>query len=281
VSRIRFAEFEFDRVTVELRRQGEVVRLQPQPAQVLGLLIDHAGEIVTRDALRDAIWGGDTFVDFDKGLNFAIAQVRAALGDSAEAPRFIRTFPKRGYQFIARMDGPAEAGHHSIRPVTRGVRLQRDHLLVAIAILIAIAAGWIGIARRSPSPAHTIAVTRFDNQTGLAEYDRYAQNVTDAVVADLTASGTGRFAIIGNAAALRVPREQRDIVAIGQALRAGYIVLGQVQRDGSRVRILAHLIRLPEQTHLWVTRIDPAPQDPGSAAADVARRISSEFLGKL
>src|SRR5262245_65609786 len=98
--RATFGNFTFDTTARELRRNGDIVKLQSQPAHVLAVLIEHAGEVVTRDALRQAIWGGDTFVDFDKGLNFAIAQVRTALGDSADAPTYIRTFPKRGYQFI-------------------------------------------------------------------------------------------------------------------------------------------------------------------------------------
>ncbi len=97
----RFGPFEFDAAARELRRNGDIVKLQSQPAHVLAVLVEHAGEVVTRESLRQAVWGGDTFVDFDKGLNFAIAQVRTALGDSADSPTYIRTFPKRGYQFIA------------------------------------------------------------------------------------------------------------------------------------------------------------------------------------
>ena len=85
-----FGEFEFDTATGELRRRGEPVRLQSQPAQVLAILVGSAGQVVTRETLRDAVWGAETFVDFDKGLNFAIAQVRAALGDSADSLSFIR-----------------------------------------------------------------------------------------------------------------------------------------------------------------------------------------------
>ena len=84
-----FGPFSFDTPTRELRRNGDIVKLQSQPAQVLAVLVEHAGEVVTRDALRQAVWRGDTFVDFDKGLNFAIAQVRTALGDSADSPTYI------------------------------------------------------------------------------------------------------------------------------------------------------------------------------------------------
>jgi len=265
----RFGEFQFDTVSGELRRNGDVVRLQAQPAQVLALLVARAGDVVSREAIRDAIWGQETFVDFDKGLNFAIAQIRAALGDSADVPKYIRTFPKRGYQFVG-SEGSDPSG------------TQWVVVAAATAATLAILAGaWLWTARPRATAAHTIAVLHFDNDTGLPDYDAYAQHMTDALVAELTASGSGRFDIIGNAASLRTPRAQRDIVAIGRALNAGYVILGQVQRDGSRVRVLAHLIRLPEQTHLWVTRIDPAPPDSATTASDAARRISSEFLRKL
>jgi DNA-binding winged helix-turn-helix (wHTH) protein/TolB-like protein len=280
-----FGPFTFETTTRELRRDGEIVKLQSQPAQVLAVLIEHAGEIVTRDALRAAIWGDDTFVDFDKGLNFAIAQVRTALGDSADAPAYVRTFPKRGYQFIAAVETsgaesqPALAGRQAQDERRRRLRRTLIPLSATLALLI-IGAVVFGYARRPSGPAHTIAVAQFDNQTGLADYDRYAQDLTDALVAELTVSGTGRFAIIGNAAALRAPRDRRDLVAIGDSLKAGYIVLGQVQREGERVRVLAHLIQLPEQKHLWVTRVEAAPSELAPPAG-LAQRISTEFLGKL
>jgi DNA-binding winged helix-turn-helix (wHTH) protein/TolB-like protein len=271
-----FGDFEFDTATGELRRGGELVRLQSQPAQVLAMLVEHAGDVVTRDALREKIWGGDTFVDFDKNLTFAIGQVRSALGDSADQPAFVRTLPKRGYQFIAAVgDAP--------RPVsTDGSPTAPWRWAAAIAVvLLAGSTFWILSSRRGPAPARTIAIVPFDNETGAPDLDRFAQNLTDAVVAEFTATGRGRFLVIGNAAALRAPRERRDLRAIGASLNAGYIVIGQVQRGGGRVRILAHLIRLPEQTHLWVTRVERALDDPLTVEADVARRISTEFLARL
>jgi TolB-like protein len=113
------------------------------------------------------------------------------------------------------------------------------------------------------------------------ELDRYAQTVTDTLVAELTTGARGRLRVIGNAAALRVPRSQRDLVTIGRSLHAGHSVLGQLQRDQGKLRILAHLIRLPEQTHLWVVRIEQSETEPLVAAAKVATRISEQFLGKL
>jgi DNA-binding winged helix-turn-helix (wHTH) protein/TolB-like protein len=279
----QFGDFELDTETRELRRGGEVVRLQSQPAHVLALLVERAGQVVTRDALREAVWGRDTFVDFDKGLNFAIAQARAALGDSADAPAYIRTLPKRGYQFIAPVVSPSVEPSFRAAPDARGLRAgltacTTSRALLAAAFVIACSAAILTWRAAAP-PA--LAVIAFDNETGAADLDRYAQTVTDALIAELTMRGGGRVGVIGNAAALRTKRPFRDMAAIGRSLHAKYVVIGQVQRDGDRVRLLAHLIRLPEQTHLWVTRIERGITDPPVLAGDAARRISEEFLRKL
>lgn len=248
------------------------MRLQAQPAQALTLLIGHAGEVVTRDALRHEIWGEETFVDFDRSLNFCIAQIRTALRDSANSPRFIRTLPKRGYQFIA----PVAQNH----PDPTVARPRSSMRLVAAALAaIAIAAGIIWWLSR-PKPAQpwiTIAVTRFDNETGDPAFTRLADALTDSVVGELTVAGGGRYGVIGNASILRGPREGRDLLAIGSALQAGYIVMGQVQRD----RILAHLIRLPDQKHLWVVRADSPPEQAERTQSDLAHRIAAEVSRHL
>jgi TolB-like protein/DNA-binding winged helix-turn-helix (wHTH) protein/Tfp pilus assembly protein PilF len=100
-SAIRFGEFELEFKSGELRRDGTPVKLQPQPLKVLALLIANAGQLVTREEIQRAVWAGETFVDFEHGLNFCIKQIRAALGDNAQAPRYIETLPRRGYRFIA------------------------------------------------------------------------------------------------------------------------------------------------------------------------------------
>ena len=95
--RFRFGLFEFDAASLELRREGVLVRLQSQPAQVLAFLIERGNEIVSRDELRKAVWGNETFVDFEGGLNFCISQLRFALQDDSARPLYIRTVPKSGY----------------------------------------------------------------------------------------------------------------------------------------------------------------------------------------
>src|ERR1700749_512740 len=98
---IRFGPFALDATNRELRKRGYLVRLQPQQLAVLVLLTYRAGQLVSREEIHQHIWGNDTFVDFERGINFSINQIRAALGDDAEKPRFVETIPRRGYRFIA------------------------------------------------------------------------------------------------------------------------------------------------------------------------------------
>src|ERR1700748_2661635 len=99
--RLCFGVFEIDIPAGELRKHGLRIRLQEQPFQVLSILLEHPGAVVTREELQKKLWPADTFVDFDHGLNKAISKIRDALGDSAESPRFVATVSRRGYRFIA------------------------------------------------------------------------------------------------------------------------------------------------------------------------------------
>jgi DNA-binding winged helix-turn-helix (wHTH) protein/tetratricopeptide (TPR) repeat protein len=102
---LRFAAFELMPATGEIRHRGDPIKLAPQPFKVLELLARHSGEVVTRTEIRDHVWHGDTFVDFEQGLNFCIRQIREVLGDTADAPRFIETLPRRGYRFLMPVTG--------------------------------------------------------------------------------------------------------------------------------------------------------------------------------
>jgi DNA-binding winged helix-turn-helix (wHTH) protein/TolB-like protein len=276
--RFRFGLFEFDAATGELRREGVLLRLQAQPAQVLSSLLERAGEVVSREELREAIWGSDTFVDFDRGLNFAISQVRSALKDDSAEPTYIRTLPKQGYQFIApleRLPGAAVAPPPAAR-ARENLRARWAALLAAVIVAGLGAALWY---RSRPAAAHPsiVAVVRFDNETGSPDLTRFSDALTDDVVVELTSASQGHYAVVGNAHILRLPREQRDLKTIGASLHAAYVVLGQVQSDGGQVRILAHLIRVSDQTHICVARIERAPGDLPELEPQAAHKIAADF----
>ena len=108
----RFDGFELDMAAHELRRQGTRIRLQEQPFQILSLLLEHAGHVVTREEMRRKVWPSSVYVDFDHGLNNAIARLRDALGDDREAPRYIETLPRIGYRFVCQVDETAAPPAH-------------------------------------------------------------------------------------------------------------------------------------------------------------------------
>lgn len=290
--RYRFGLFEFDASTLELRRDGKLIRLQSQPAQLLACLLDRAGDTVSREDLRAAIWGSDTFVDFDRGLNFCIAQIRSALDDDTVSPRFIRTFPRRGYQFIApverideRIEPSSESPLEMAQPVQASRKFSTTTLLMACAatalIILSAGSAYIVAARHVSKSRPIVAILRFDNETSDPSIKTFSDAVTDTLVEQLTARSLGHYEVIGNAQILRLPRDQWDLSAIATSLHAEYVVLGQVQSSADKTRILAHLIRLPDQTHIWVERIDTSIADPLAAQSDAAQKIASDFSQRV
>lgn len=283
MKRLRFGIFDFAPETQELRREGIAVRLQAQPAQVLGYLVSHAGQVVSRTELRERVWSDGTIVDFDQGLNFCVAQIRAAIGDTADSPRFIKTLPKRGYQFIAPVEVVGEEPAASLFETRLETRRKFPLRWVWLGVGLAVVAGAVWVARSllrhnvRVEPT-TIAITRFDNETGSDDMTRFADGLTDTVVAELTNAGKDRLSVIGNAAALRLPRNQRNIQSIGISLGANYIVLGQVQRSEAHVRVLAHLIHLPDQKHVRVSRAEFDLTEPLRQQSEIAHRIVAEFM---
>lgn len=277
--RFRFGLFEFDASRLDLRRDGAAISLQLQPKQALACLLSNAGRTVSRDELRAAIWGADTFVDFDRGLNVCISQLRAALGDDAASPIYLRTVARQGYQFIAPVLalGPDTAGAPSINPARRG---RYPTFVVASALL---ATGIVGLALDHVQHAKTpvVAVVRFDNETDNAFLNRFANDLTDTFVERLTTLSDGQYQVIGNALILRGPRNTRDLTAIATRLRADFVVLGEVQAHEQQTRVLVHLIRMPEQTHVRVARADRLLTNPLQIETDLAQRFAADFARQL
>ncbi len=297
--RVRFGLFEFNLNTRELRREGVLLRLQSQPAQVLACLVEHAGQAVTREELIKEVLGAHTYVDFDRGLNFCIGQIRSALDDDSVAPRYIRTLPKLGYQFIAPVEGLKDPANESPQRIEVSVLQdgadgaagkKRIRFVAAAAVCAAIAllglaasAGYLFRSWQSSRRQPIVAVLRFDNETNDVTMAQFSDDLTDSVVERLTTLSHDKYDVIGNARILRLPRDQRDLTAIGSSLHASYVVLGQVQNNGAQNRILIHLIRLPDQTHLWVARLDRtiANSDSLEVESEAAQKVGAEFSERI
>ena len=263
---MKFAEFDADPDAGVLLRGGSRVKLQDLPFRLLVVLLRRAGTVVTREELRAELWGAATFVDAEAGLNTAVGKLREALGDDAEAPKFIETLPKRGYRFVGTLqpetfaaDGPADGA-------ARGNRTRRGWMLVLAGIALAVLA-FLGYSAVSPPDRITIAVVRFHNETGVAENDRLAGSLTDAVVVSLAENP--RYAVIGNSPLLRTDRIFQDIRKIGAALQVDYVVLLQLQNGEAGLVARAHFIRVRDESHLWATTIDLA------GAAEVERALTA------
>ena len=169
---LQFGLFEVDVRAGELRKQGKRIKLQEQPFQVLVVLLQRPGEVVTREELRSQIWPEDTFVDFDNSLNTAINKLREALGDSADNPRFVETLPRRGYRFLA----PVSTDHRKqpARQRAQRYRPNRTIVMAVLVLLVAAAAGaWYWRAREAGvlSKKDTIILGDFANYTGDAVFD--------------------------------------------------------------------------------------------------------------
>jgi Tol biopolymer transport system component/DNA-binding winged helix-turn-helix (wHTH) protein len=195
-SRIRFGAFELDNASGELRKAGTLVKLQPQPFRVLFLLAEHAGQIVGREEIQHALWDGETFVDFDRSINYCINQIRAALSDDPEKPRYVETLPRRGYRFIASVEaqptaipaqGPraesapvsvAEANTSQVAPNAESRTRPKRRKLLQIAGGVAIFfLAWFAYYWLTPiPPPHVIRTVKM---TSSGDVDSFGRLVTD------------------------------------------------------------------------------------------------------
>ena len=273
-----FGPFVFDTATGTLTKHGSAVRLQPQPARVLALLVERAGQLVTRDELKQAVWSDGTHVDFERGLNFCISQIRSALGDSADAPRYIETEPKRGYRFI----GIARAEEIPAQGDAPAPRTRWTPRAIAIAAALLIAAALISaIAAMSGDGRVRLAVFPFDNETADSAYEGIAGGIADETVSRLsTPERLARVDVIGNAAILREPRTFRDLRKVGRNLGAQYVLLAQLKRDDKGVRVIAHLIRVSDEAHLWAQTFD-RPEFSLATQTEIAEAIAAAVSARL
>jgi len=293
---LRFDSFELDIRAGELRKAGVKLRLQGQPIQVLAALLNNAGELVTREQLRAQVWPADTFVDFDHSLHNAIARIREVLGDSAEAPRYIETLPRRGYRYIGPVaDFPTlrpatETGHHASQPLTLVTAPKRKRILVLmLAALVLGALFTLGVvasttwrylrAKAAVLPIQSIAVLPLDNLSGAPSEEFFADGMTDQLITDLAKVGSLR--VISRTSVMRYKGAKKALPAIARELNVDAIVEGSVIRSGPRVRVTAQLIRASTDQHLWAETYDRDLGDILKLQGEVADAIAQQVRAQL
>ena len=247
---IHFSEFEADLRAGELCRNGSKVKIQEQPFQILSMLLERRGQVVTREELQSRLWPSDTFVDFDHSLNTAVKRLRDALDDTAENPRFIETLPRHGYRFITQT--LPEVRSQSAKPLSK-----RSSFLVAAAVLVfasffsALRGGWLTGRRSSRAPeqpqVRTLAVLPLTNLSADPKQEYLADAMTEELITEL--SRVGSLKVVSRTSVMRYKGEsKKPLPQIAKELNVDAVLEGSVLREGNRVRIAAHLVEDYPQT---------------------------------
>jgi TolB-like protein/DNA-binding winged helix-turn-helix (wHTH) protein/Flp pilus assembly protein TadD len=314
---LRFSVFEVDLRTGELRKQGLKVKLQSQPFQILALLLERPGELVTREEIREKLWPEDTFIDFEHSVNSSIKRLREALGDDAAAPRFIETLARQGYRFIA----PVEP-HHPLTPSSerRGANADsppasgggqgvvavgaihesplRRHWVAAVAGGLAVAvvavlfalntaglrdrlltAVGASVSGRTAPRIESIAVLPLENLSGDPQQEYFADGMTEELITNLGKISALR--VISRTSVMQYKGTKKPLPQIARELSVDAIVEGTVQRSGDRVRITANLLHAPTDRHLWAETYERDLRDVLSLQGEVARAIADEIKVKV
>jgi TolB-like protein/DNA-binding winged helix-turn-helix (wHTH) protein len=278
---VRFGIFQLDRTARELHKAGVKVKLQDQPFRVLALLVDRAGQVVTREEFRQKVWPTDVYVGFDQGLNNAIKKVRDALGDSADSPRFIETVDRHGYRFVAPVSAgpgrPSEPRFHF------GLRTLRNTAVIGLTTVSLIAAlaywAWHGSGMHA-RPSHEkaiLAVLPFDNLSRDPDQEFFSDGLTEEMIAQLGKLNPERLTVIARGSVAKYKGSDLAVDQIGKELHADYLVQGSVRRASDRVRITVQLIQVRDQTDLWAESYDRKLKDVLALQDSVARTIANQI----
>jgi TolB-like protein/DNA-binding winged helix-turn-helix (wHTH) protein len=285
---LRFGVFEADFKIGELRKNGLRIKVQDQPFQVLAMLLEKPGGIVTREELQRRLWPADTFVDFDHSLNSAIKKLREALGDQAENPRFIETLHRRGYRFIAPVDGngtsAASASVESAlikkagakpRP-TRGPRVGIAlglGVAVLLLTLLGFAFEYLLSTKNATPQIRSLAVLPLQNLSADREQEYFSDGLTDALITDLAQIRS--LEVISRTSSMQYKGTKKSMAEVARELKVDGVVEGTVQRSGDRVRITAQLIDATNDRHLWAQSFERSPSDVIQLQDDIAQSISA------
>jgi TolB-like protein/DNA-binding winged helix-turn-helix (wHTH) protein len=256
-SLVRFSDFDFDLRTGELRRDSISLNLPAQPAKILVFLVEHAGEVVTRSDLAEQVWGDDTFVNFDQGLNFAVRQIRAALGDDSDTPRFIETLPKRGYRFIAAVNKHEATAVVAplVAQTSQPPRKAAWRLALALVVIVTIILGFVfawsqfRTRRVGADQIKSLAVLPLHNLSRDPEQEYFSDGMTDELITELAKVST--LTVISHTSVERYKQTKKTLRDIAQELGVDAVVEGTIMRSGDRVRITAQLIDARSDKHLW------------------------------
>jgi len=239
---VRFGTFEVDFEARELRKRGLRVRLEEKPFQILELLLERPGQVVTRKSLCEKLWP-DTHVGYEQSLNTAVNKLRELLGDSPHSPRFVETLPRVGYRFIAPVDAPGR--------------------------------------RQGQATKRMLAVLPFENLCGDPEQEFFADGLTEELISHLGQLNPKKLGVIARTSAVQYKGSKKTIGEIAGELGVEYVLEGSVRCQESNVRVTAQLIDARDQTHLWAASYDRELRDILAVQHDVARQVVKALAVEL
>jgi TolB-like protein/DNA-binding winged helix-turn-helix (wHTH) protein len=267
---LRFGIFELDIAAGELRKGGALVKLQAQPFQLLTLLVGRQGQVVAREEIRRALWGDETFVDFDQNINFCVNKLRDALDEDSHKPKYIETLPRKGYRFVATIVEPGR------RPPEVTSAHRPRWLLLASAALVLIVMGLAAKtalqSRGAGKSIESLAVLPLENLSRDPEQEYFADGMTDDLIADLGKISALR--VLSRTSVGQYKGTRKTVPEIARELNVDAVLEGTVERDQGRVRITAQLIAAAPERHLWAEKYETSLSDVLSVQDSVARAVA-------
>ena len=290
----RFGSYSLDAEERVLLRNGQPVTLPPKDLETLLVLVERAGHIVEKEELLDRVWPG-VFIE-EGNLSRRIFNLRQVLGDSADERPYIETIPKRGYRFIAMLQEDADDSaapevvdaQTSERAQTTARLSQKKHFwLWLLALSVALALTAVLLSRHfwplhSASPQKMmLAVLPFENLSGDAHEDYFADGLTEEMIAQLGQLQPAKLGVIARTSIMRYRGTKETVAQIGRELGVRYLLEGSVRRGGERVRVTAQLIQVGEQTHLWAETYERPLTDVLNIQTEIAEKITHSLSIQL
>ena len=290
--RLSFGPYEADLQSGELRKYGIKIRLQSQPFQLLVMLLERAGELVTREEICQKLWSGDTFVDFDHSLGTAVNKLREVLNDSAANPRYIETLPRRGYRFIGQLPSVAERAQVVSPPVQ--LDSERDpkksnrkkatsHRLiwatVSILLTVIVVSGLVAWRLFRKHPIDSIAVLPLASLSTDPSQQFLAYGVTDELTTNLAQIRSVH--VSSHTSSTACSSTQKSASQMARCLGVDALVEGSVVRSGDRVRLTVQLIDAASDRHLWAQTYDSQLTDIITTQREVTRAIAAAISAVL
>ena len=289
---IRFGDdFELDRRAYELRRSGRSLKLARIPMEMLLLLVQRKGQLVTREEIIDQIWGKDVFLDTDSSINAAIRKIRQVLQDDPGDPLFVQTVTGKGYRFVAptvEVQGPsAEQGGSTAKPAVAswGWLGWSAALAAVLAVILAGGEYFLQFRARSDSASNPrrvmMAVLPFANLSNDPQQEYFSDGLTEEIITDLGELNPERLGVVARTSAAAYRSTNKTITQIGHELGVDYILEGSVRREGATARISAQLIRVKDQVHLWAHNYDRETGGLLALQNELGRAIAQQVQVKL